>query len=229
MDKIKTTIGFLMMLSAFIVSEKAAVFIVYIFAAAIHEAGHLIAAKALKIKIKGIGFDYSGLRIHIDEKMTAYTSEIVLAAAGPIFNALSAGVGYFILKNHFVDSGYFFEEVTKFISAGEPSPIGSSGFFIVASCVQAAINLLPIKTFDGGRMLYCMLATIYEEETAEKVLSFTSSVFAFILWIVSLYLMLKLSRGLGIYIFATSIFAISLKDKNRYDHKENIKIKAKFH
>ena len=219
-NKLKTTIGFLMMLSAFIVSEKAAVFIVYVFAAAIHEAGHLIAAKALKIKIKGIGFDYSGLRIHIDAKVTAYTSEIVLAAAGPIFNVLSAGIGCLIAKNNLVDGNYFFEEVTRFVSSGEPSLVGSSGFFIVVSCVQAAINLLPVKTFDGGRILYCLLATIYEDRTAEKVLSFTSSVFAFALWTVSLYLMLKLSRGLGIYIFATSIFAITLKDKNRYDRQE---------
>jgi hypothetical protein len=39
----------------------------------------------------------------------------------------------------------------------------------------------------------------------------SSAVAAFVLWTVSLYLMLKISAGLGIYVFAACIFFTTLK------------------
>ena len=57
-NKIKTAIGILMMITAMSFSENANVFFVYIVAAALHELGHLLAAKVLKIKIRQIYFDF---------------------------------------------------------------------------------------------------------------------------------------------------------------------------
>ena len=56
-NKIKTAVGILMMITMMAISEKVNVFIVYIAAAILHEIGHLLTAKMLKIKIKQITVD----------------------------------------------------------------------------------------------------------------------------------------------------------------------------
>ena len=210
MKKFKTFLGILMMLCALLVSEKIFVLIVYTCAAVIHEFGHIAAARALGIKIKDISFDYSGLRISIDERLTSYSAEFLLAAAGPASNLLSASAVALCIKISGREVLSVFEAAHDFIDVGSPSVEGVCAFFIIASCVQAIINLLPVKTFDGGRILNCMLARVFDERISNTVLSITSGVFVFILWAVSLYLMLKMSSGLGIYIFSASIFSMTL-------------------
>ncbi|MBR2336028.1 MAG: hypothetical protein IKA62_07400 [Clostridia bacterium] len=222
MKRFKTLIGLMMMLCALVVSEEVNVLIVYIVAAIVHELGHIIAAKILKIKIKEISFDFSGLRIEVDEKLTPYGTELVLAAAGPFANFIASFAVCIVMKKEGVDIISAFEAAEKFIDTGEANFAGICVFFVMSSCVQAVINLLPVKTFDGGRILYCTLAGVSDERIADSVLSVTSCVFAFMLWTVSLYLMLKMSAGLGIYIFSACIFAITLKDSSFRDFNSSI-------
>ncbi len=212
MKRFKTVIGLLMMFCALIVSEKASVLAVYTAAAIIHEFGHILAARILKIKIREISFDFSGLRIEVDEKLTPYSAELGLAAAGPLSNFVASFAVYMFMNRSGIGLLSALESAERFIDSGDANIESVCGFFIISSCVQAAINLLPVKTFDGGRILYCAIASISNEKAADAVLSVTSCVFAFILWTVSLYLMLKISAGLGVYIFSACIFIITLRD-----------------
>ena len=207
--RIKTAIGILMMLTTITISDKVYVFFVYILAASLHEFGHLFIAKALRIKIKRIFFDFSGVRIAVDSNITSYRSEILLALAGPAVNILLATLtSYIVLRDRSTEEVITATE--KFLSTGNPTIKGIYGFFIAASCIQAIINLLPIKSFDGGRILYCVVSLIINERIADKTLSLTSGVFAFLLWTISLYLMLRISAGLGIFVFSVSIFMLML-------------------
>ena len=218
MKKFKTFLGVLMMLCALLVSEKIYVLITYACAATIHEIGHISAARLVGIKIKDISFDFSGLRISIDERLTSYNAEIWLAAAGPASNLLSASAVALFIRMSKREVLNAFAAARDFIDSGIPSVDGVCTFFIIASCVQAVINLLPVKTFDGGRILHCVLARVFDENISDTVLSITSGIFVFVLWTVSLYLMLKISSGLGIYIFSASIFSLTLiNDKIFYD------------
>ena len=210
MRKIKTAIGILMLMCALLVSEKIYVLIVYVCAASIHELGHIVAAKILRIKIKDISFDCSGLRISVDERLTSYTDEILLAAAGPASNFILAVVVAAFIEVSEREMSVIFEAAWDFINSGIPSVNGICAFFMISSGVQAVINMLPIKTFDGGRVLYCILAKVFDENISDTVISITSGIFAFVLWTVSLYLMLKISSGLGIFIFSTSVFSMIL-------------------
>lgn len=210
LGKIKVVVSLVFALLAVLTSDKHWVLIVYIAAALFHELGHLTAAKVLGIRIKNIKFDISGIRICVDEKLVGYIQEFWLALAGPVANAsvsLIVLTGYRFFR-FFPDS--IFDAAADFLSIGRFNIIGMGGFFILASLVQASINLLPIKTFDGGRMLYCILSEYTNEKTAEYILSITSAISAFVLWTIALYLMLKISAGLGIYVFAACIFFIIL-------------------
>ena len=217
--KIKKIVGILMLSCAILVSEKACVFVVYACAAAIHELGHIVAACVLGIKIKDISFDYSGLRISIDERLTSYRDEIWLAAAGPMSNFISAFILIAFVKVSGREVPTIFEAALNFLENGALSVDGVCAFFVTASCVQAVINLLPIKTFDGGRILYCIMAQIFDETVSNTVVSITSGFFAFVLWTISLYLMLRISSGLGIYIFSASIFATILVNEKVFCNK----------
>ncbi len=202
------------MLSAMAISDSAKVLIVYFLAALLHEIGHLTAAKLLKLRVTEIRFDFSGVRICIDEKITSYKEEFLLALSGPLANLLSAITAMGIC----MANGHSSEEVLKsgesFLNDGEGSPLGIAGFFIISAIVQLVTNLLPIESFDGGRMLYCAVSFFAGERAGERISSIMSAFAAFLLWTVALYLMLKISAGLGIYVFALCIFFGTLSKKD---------------
>lgn len=213
MRKIKVGLGGVVMLAAMLISDSGRVVAVYLLAALLHEIGHLLAAKALNMGIGEIRFELTGVRICPDGGIGSYTEEIILAGAGPLFSLLSAGAVMLsvLAGGHSVTE--LFQAAEQFWQHGDyarDSAIGICGFFFLSSLLQAATNLLPITGFDGGRMLYSLLARFVSLGAAERVLNITSALSAFVLWTVALYLMLKISAGLGIYVFAFTVFASTI-------------------
>lgn len=210
MRKIKFGVGGVLMISAMLISDSVRVLAIYLFSAFLHEMGHLLTAKILKIKVKEIKFGFSGVRIVTDERLTSYKNELLLALSGPLVNILVfCGVlGGFIAIGGGAEK--LFEAAEEFLVLGEWRIVGVIGFFALSSLIQALMNLLPVNTFDGGRMLYCAIAENFSEHAAERVIEIFSAISVFLLWTVALYLMLKVASGLGIYVFAACIFASTL-------------------
>lgn len=214
MKKIKFGLGGLLMIAAMLISDSLRILGIYILAAILHELGHLFAAKSMKIEIKEIKFGFSGVRIVTDERLNSYKNEVMLAAAGPIVNIMIflSVFAYFCLNGGGMG---LFDIAEVFLSKSEFTTDGALGFLALSSLIQAIFNLMPVNTFDGGRILYCLIAQIVNEHVADHVLSVTTAFSAFILWTVALYLMLKVAAGLGIYVFAACIFASMIgKEKN---------------
>ena len=206
MKKMRFGIGGMLMIAAMLVSDSFRVLGVYILAAILHEMGHILAAFALKIRIKEIILSFSGIRIVTDESLTSYRSELLLASAGPAVNIAI----FFAVLCCFIPSGGFLqmmEAAGSFMAAETWNFYGAIGFFALSSAAQAAVNLLPVNSFDGGRIIYCIIARLLDERTASHILSVTTAVSAFLLWTIALYLMLRISAGLGIFVFAACIFA----------------------
>ncbi len=210
MKKIRLGIGGLLMIAATIISDSAEVIIVYLLAAFLHEIGHIIAAKLMKIEIKEIKLGFSGVRIVTDERLTSYKNELILAAAGPVVNI---AVFYAVLLYFCAKGGAFrlFEAADVFLSGAETTLDGAFAFFALSSLIQAIFNLMPVSTFDGGRILYCGVAEKVSDRAAAHILSVTTAFSAFLLWTVAIYLMLKVSSGLGIFVFAACIFVGAAK------------------
>ena len=159
-----------------------------ILAAAIHELGHVIAARICKIPLKEMKLGIFGASISPCNSFLPYKKESFLAAAGPITNGICVLLGLFSpLKA--LQGNDFFE------------------LFIFASAFLGILNLLPIKDFDGGRILYCVISYKLSPYTADTVLKTTSFILIFSLWILSVYLLLKLSATLSLFIFSVSLFA----------------------
>ena len=153
-------------------------------AAAFHEVGHLLAARLLGIPIRSLRLDLLGARMDTVGRMMTYGEEWLLAAAGPLFSLLlSLGL-------------FFLWEISPF-----------ARLLSCASLLLGGLNLLPIRSFDGGRMLASSISYFFGERTSDYILRLTSFLFLFLLWAVSVYFLLLAGDGLSLFCFSMSLFS----------------------
>lgn len=153
-------------------------------AAFFHELGHLGAARLLRIPIRSIRLDLLGARMDAAGRMISYGEEWLLSAAGPLFSLVLAAL-----------SAVFWEV---------------SLFACRLSCVSVLLgilNLLPVRSFDGGRMLSSFLSATVGERVSEHTLTVSSFLFLFLLWCFAVYCLLRVGDGLSLLCFTVSLFS----------------------
>ena len=214
MKKIKFSIGAILMALAALLCDRADMILLYALSAALHECGHLAAAYLLGIRIKEIKFEFSGVRICPEDGITSYKKELILAAAGPLVNMLVITVAIALFSIWQVTPNEAIALCEGFLFKGEYTHAGALAFVALSSLLQGGINLLPVRTLDGGRMMHCMASMLLGERKAENLLDIFSALSAFILWTVALYLMLKISSGLGIYVFSVCLFLSTFEKRD---------------
>lgn len=147
----------------------------------IHEAGHLCAAYLLHMKPSGAAADTIGIRLLFRGVPPSYGKEILLCAAGPLANLLSLALGLAI-------------------------DVPADNIFLSVSASLALLNLLPIEGFDGGRMVHSTLLLFLPPGKADKICELLSFFFLFVLWCISVYLMMRAGNELSLFFFSTAIF-----------------------
>ena len=153
-------------------------------AAGFHELGHLCAARLLRIPVRSMKLDLLGARLDAVGRLLSYGEEWLLCVAGPLFSLL--------------------------LSAGLAPLWGVSAFARQLSCVSLLLgwmNLLPIRTFDGGRMLAALISARFGEQCADTVLRVCSFFCLFLIWAVSVYFLLRVGDGLSLFCFSMSLFS----------------------
>lgn len=158
-----------------------------IFAALIHETGHILASRLLKMKLDSFSLKLFKAKIGIALPLHSYKHELLLSLAGPAANIFS-GLIAISIYGKFPSNEYII-------------------FGAVASFFLAILNLLPIKGFDGGRILICLLAPMFDLYIIEYVLEILSFSCILLLWIISVYLMLKIGTSLTLFVFSSALFA----------------------
>lgn len=153
-------------------------------AAALHELGHIAVAQLCKIPLGELKLGIFGAALTPKVNLFSYKKEIALCLAGPLVNLASATLIFPLLSLE-----------NEFLS-----------LFLGASLFLGVLNLLPIRDFDGGRVLYCMLSYIYSPKLACHALNALSFILIFSLWSLSVYLLLRLSSSLSLFIFSLSLF-----------------------
>jgi stage IV sporulation protein FB len=168
-------------------------------AAAVHELGHIIAAALLKIRFGSLSVNLFGARLGTSAPLYSYRREWLLSAAGPASNLITGGIACYI-----------------YYLAGEPENLRYVLFFAIASFFLAGLNLLPIRDFDGGRMLLCITAPLCGLYAAERLTGALSFIFVLLLWVMSLYLMLRVGSSLALFVFSTALFAELFLDSGEF-------------
>ena len=144
---VRVSLAAFVMAAALFYADFSVFTAIVLISAAIHEAGHLTALSVLGAKIYGVTVLPFGAVIRSDAERLPYAREAAVALAGALFNfaaGLSAEVFY--LLHHDMYSLFFC----------------ASNFFL------AAVNLIPVRTLDGGRALEAMLYAKLPPEKAER-------------------------------------------------------------
>ncbi len=155
-------------------------------AALLHELGHMMAACALGTSIARLRLDVFGARLHLSGMMS-YRCEAVIAAAGPAANLFSAALIFPVWRH-----------------AGSPED-GLLVLFQIVSVGLAVVNLLPVRTMDGGRILRCLLAPLAGDRFADGVLSVTTVLILGLLWFFSVYALLRVGEMLTLFAFSLAL------------------------
>ena len=165
-----------------------------IVAAALQECGHIIAAKLCGIPLVDMKLGIFGATLTTDRALCSYGKEILLALAGPATNLLCLALCSLL-----------------------PIQCEAIELFCVASCGLAILNLLPIRELDGGRIVYCALASTFSPSLASRVVGALSFGIIFSLWTLSVYLILRLGASLSLFIFSCFLFC-KIFIKNTYEN-----------
>lgn len=183
--KIHVSPSLLILLFAIVLSKDFSIskYVVIFVAALIHECGHLIAARFLKIPIRCIKLDIFGAIIETDTLLCSYKKEAALSLAGPVANIFSVAI-----------LSIFF-------------PYFDIDFFKIVSLFFAIINLLPAKDFDGGRAVFCLLLSKLNSSMATALIDISSFLCVFILWTISVYFIMRTGSYLSLFVFSAALFS----------------------
>ena len=109
----------------------------------LHETGHILALLCFGKKPKNITFGIMGIRIETTSMMLSYRDECIVSLCGPFVNLFFA--------------------VIFAIADSDSLPFAvNSGLFV--------INMLPVKTLDGGRFLYNLMMIYNDEEKTDRIM-----------------------------------------------------------
>ena len=148
----------------------------------LHELGHIISIRMADCNIKEISLDIMGIRIDKNIGSMSYENECITALCGPLVNLVFALL-FCVLKNG--------NEIFSL-----PFNI-NLGLFL--------INMLPVRTLDGGRFLNCLLLKFLDEEKAQR-----TSVLAESSVVLLLIAVLILTLIFGVVNTSFVFFALSL-------------------
>ena len=179
--RIRITPGALLLLAAMLL-EGDFLFLASVLAAAVHECGHLLAARLLGIRLRLLELDLMGAKLFPAKAIPSYRSEFLLAACGPLFSLLLA------------------------------LPIGGSSlpFFKAmhtATLSFALFNLLPIRGFDGGRMLAAPITAKWGAAAADRLLFLSTYASLLLLFSLSACLLLRYGESATLAVLSASLFA----------------------
>lgn len=154
-------------------------------AAVLHECGHLLAAHLMNIPIRSLRVSMLGAQLTLEDSLLSYEREWILCAAGPLFSLLGAGGG-------------------GLLAALCRSERNSN--FAMISLALALVNLLPVGWLDGGRMFRAACRRYLSPKIADRSLRAVSFLFFLLLWMTSVYLLLRAGNSLSLFTFSLSLF-----------------------
>ena len=154
--KIKVSLSAIIVTGALFYADFSVYTLIVLLSAVLHEAGHIIAMKLCGAKIRSITVLPFGAVIDSDTPALSYGRDAVISLAGAAVNLICALFGwvFFLLINNIYIA-----------------------FFCICNLFLAGVNLLPVKTLDGGRALEALLSMcvpVYKVQNYIEAASFIS-------------------------------------------------------
>ncbi len=162
--------------------EGSALALVPFFAALCHEVGHLVTMLVLGVRVNEVELTLFGAEIRTLPMSVGCAAQVAVYASGAAANLVSSAAA-------FVAFGWTF----------------GTSFFAACSVSLAALNLLPIRTLDGGCILE-MLLSRFVPMHADVISDIISRITLFFLWLGAAYLLLVCEGNLSLMLFCVYLF-----------------------
>lgn len=166
--KITVSLGFFVTPVFMLLIGAAQVLPAILFAAALHEAGHIAALLLFQVPVEEIRFTLFGAEIRADLQYLPYWKDMICTLAGPAVNLLAAFL--------------FARLAGEYILGG-------------ANLVQGLFNLLPLTGLDGARFLQSLFSVIFGPVRSVWILRTVEIIFAVCLTAVILYVIIRHQTG----------------------------------
>lgn len=147
--RVAVGIPFLTVLALMLALDRSGVAFAGLVCAAVHEAAHIAAMKALGELPEQMHFTAFGIDLVRGRERRSYRSDVLVSLAGPAANLVTAGLCLCL-------------------------PFGRQGFYFVASLLLFGLNILPVTPLDGGQALHSALCMKMEPQRAERIVTAVS-------------------------------------------------------
>ena len=188
-QKLKIKVGFFsILLSLALIIPRPDYFPALFLAVSIHELGHILGAKISNISLRELKLGIFGAGLSPASSIISYKKEILLSLLGPLSNFISIISIKLIVPDELCDTSFF-------------------NNFLGSSLALGVLNLLPVDSFDGGRILTSILSLQLSPKSVTSVMNAVSFIIIFLLWTLSVYLLLRVSSSLSLFIFSAYLFS----------------------
>lgn len=182
---------FFVLFAIFYIAGRVDVYLCCILCAAIHEGGHILAAKICNADISSVGFSGYGMNISLqNEQYTSYLQDIFIALSGPFFNLLAAICAMpFIYRSNFMEC------------------------FAGINLILFLLNLLLVSVLDGGRAFYAFLCFFTDPYRAKKAIAATSVCFTILLIGAGIVILVKTRYNISLLVIGIWLMLELMKQK----------------
>lgn len=186
---------FVAAVTLFLLTDKTGYSIMGFTACLMHEAGHIVAFLAVGAKPQTLAFEVTGIRLQEPAySLSRWRMTIVLLAG--------SGVNFLVFL---------------ILSRNMQGDISQLGVLAATHLLVGAFNLLPLKGFDGGKLMRLFLslfAVFISEYTREKIYGFIDFLFVILLAILCVMFFIASKNSLTLiimtgYLLITSIMKIA--------------------
>ncbi len=146
-----------------------------------HEAGHLVAIALVGGGVREIRFCAAGMEILRAPGLRSYRADAAVSLCGPICSLIGA--------------------------LGLICPATELRFFGAASLLLGVLNILPIRTLDGGEALFALLSALTSPESAIRTARIISFLFIIPLWMLAVWIMLMTGGNFSLFVLSVCLFA----------------------
>lgn len=163
-------------------------FCLYTISIVLHECVHFLVARRLGYKLSYMKLSISGASMKLENDEFFGSDELKVALSAPVFNLLIFCV--------LAGSWWVF-----------PSWFNFTADFAYINLFIFLFNMLPVFSFDGGRIFVCVFEKFLTRKKATKIVRWIGFLFAFIVF---LFFVLSWLGGMfNISLLAVSVFLIS--------------------
>ena len=183
--KVRVSIFAIILILSLFYADFSVYTAIIIISAALHEVGHIVFMKAFGVEIYGITILPTGAVIRSNAASLPYSREIAVDAGGIIFNLVSSLAA--LAANLILHDSY-------------------SLFFYFCGTLLAAVNALPIKTLDGGRIATAILSSRLGVDSAQRYVEAISYISFVALTFASLWLLTVTGCNFSLIVLTVYIF-----------------------